>query len=101
MSLENCKGKIYKYKESRFVRKSGAIVTTREFVPIKRLSCKGCEHCGNIVELVDDYIQCDEIVSDNYENGGLYKLMANSFRVGRYDEPDEWDYELYFSKKED
>lgn len=94
----NCKGKIFRYKESRFVRKSGAIVTERSFIPMKKLSCDGCEHCDWYDCSIEDYINENEIESDSYEDGKLYMLIGKSFLCNGYAEPDEWDYELNFVK---
>lgn len=43
---DECKGRFYRVRDSRYLSTRGRVVHTREFIPLKRKSCFGCEECG-------------------------------------------------------
>ena len=64
-----CKGKVYKYIEGMFIGRTGNVILKTEFRPMKRLSCKGCEQCYWVEELLAEDISSDKFpIFDDFEN---------------------------------
>ena len=53
---DKCKGTIYQYSREFYREKNGSIVMKDKLRPMNSLSCKGCEKCYGIKEMVDEYI---------------------------------------------
>jgi hypothetical protein len=88
----DCKGKIFRVREGKFLRANGAIVFQREYVPMKRLSCPGCAKCD---WLVDDILESGFQVIEGGEPGDLVELKVTN--VGTDWETgyvDSWDLEF-------
>jgi hypothetical protein len=89
-----CKGKIYRVREANFIRKNGSIVSQREYVPMKRLSCPGCSLCDY---LESDLRENDYQVIDGGLDGDLVELRVTNIST-------DWEtgyvdgYDLEFAK---
>ncbi len=70
-----CKGLIYKAKENQFKNSKGHFVLKCEMVPMKRLSCSGCESCGGIYDCIEEL---DPIFPDVIEHNQLYELVIGN-----------------------
>ena len=71
----DCKGKIYRVRESSFMRANGAIVYQRSYQPLKRKSCPGCPACL----WMEDYLQeIDYKVADAGYDGDIVRLVVTN-----------------------
>lgn len=51
---DQCKGLMFRYKETRALTLRGGWKTVSEVYPLKRLSCPGCHACGDLMQVVRD-----------------------------------------------
>lgn len=42
----DCKGRVFRYRETMFLNKKGQLIVKETFTPMKKLSCPGCMDCG-------------------------------------------------------
>lgn len=59
-----CKGRVYRFRRSVYLSRRGEVVEQQKFIPMKRLSCPGCEFCM----FIDDALY-DEM--DQYKENGI------------------------------
>ena len=96
--INDCKGKIYKFKQNYFKNAKGHYIYKETMVPQKRLSCPGCEVCGWLIESLDEMNQY------TYDNGppieypehnALYELsVTNQSRDWESGVVDDYDIEF-------
>lgn len=95
----DCKGRVYRYRESNYISASGEIVIKQSFRLLKRLSCPGCEKCGWMMETLSEDMSCGCLpeIKGHPQADGIYQLV---FKAGAPD----WetgvveDWEWYFVK---
>lgn len=68
-----CKGRYYRCSLTRYLDKRGAYVETMKMVPMRRMSCPGCEECGWI----------DDELSESYSTYGTSPLFAKEPEHGK------------------
>ena len=89
-----CKGHVYRARVSTYIGKRGELVDIRKLIPLKRLSCSGCEICG----WIDDDLSKMGVESisnfDEIEDGKRYELIARP----TYSLDPEDDYEIQVSE---
>ena len=80
-----CSGLVYRCRLSTYLGKKGEIVSTVKMVPMKRLSCPGCDHCRAVKELLKEDLIEDNAPSfahaGDREDGALFKLVLTSHRL--------------------
>ena len=96
----DCVGKIYRCKINRFLNSKKEYVEQVRMIPQKRLSCRGCQHCGYLEEQISDFIQNKEsLLPEEPVNGALYHIeIINEVQDWETGIVDEWD--LAFIKME-
>ncbi len=95
---ETCKGLFFRVRKSSFMDSRGAICFNLHFVPLIRMSCKGCESC---------YYMYDDLRERNYDvdggigwrddlkNGDTVELkVTNIHRDWESGYIDDWDLEF-------
>ena len=80
-----CNGKVYKCKLTTSIGNRGEYVETMKMVPMKKLSCPGCESCGLADDDLRDVVSYDDRPTiTNPENGALYVLtIVNESRENK------------------
>lgn len=98
-----CKGKIYRCRINAYISPTtGQYVRTERMVPMKRLSCPGCEKCGYLDEYMSEDLHCagELAVEPDLEHGALYEFKITrqyrDWETGYVD-----DFEMAFVKVED
>lgn len=69
----SCKGRIYRLRINDYLGKRGELIYKETFVPVKKMSCQGCESCGWIDEFIREEMLCCngiKIVDDGVRNDG-------------------------------
>ena len=95
----SCKGRYYRGRKNTFVSKKGEYYYIEKMIPLKKLSCVGCEHCDYLDDELNEFTSSGYLLPtiNNIEDGGLYKLelvnVSTDFETGYVD-----DYELEFVK---
>lgn len=91
-----CKGQIYKGKINCYVNKAGHYVYSETMVPAKRKSCKGCEECGWLDEILSEYIGNEMFpIINNIEHEKFYILtVTNLSRDWETNHVDDFDLEF-------
>lgn len=70
-----CKGLFFRVRVSRYTTRSGVIGHKREYRPLKRMSCPGCDKCG---WMWDDLADHGNMFLDGGKDGEVVQLkMAN------------------------
>ena len=94
-----CKGKCYRGKINNFINVKGEVILQQRMIPVKRMSCCGCEDCDyteeDLHERMNDFDYMAPIFPEKIKHGQLYKLKVTG--VGRDWETgivDEWDLEF-------
>lgn len=91
---EQCNGRIYRAKLNTFINQKGEYIYQERMVPVKRLSCKGCERCGWEEENLSEFIanEVPIIMEKSIEHNALYRLeccnLNYDFETGICD---DWD----------
>ena len=93
MSEKTCNGAVYRFKINSFINAKGEVVETSRMIPMKRLSCKGCENCGDKSEMLSEWMSEGNTPDlGNCVNNGLYVLLVDvtsrDFETGH---ADDWD----------
>jgi len=89
---QECKGNVYRVREYSFFRKIGIIMFQREYVPMKKLSCPGCERCEYLTE---DMNESDFKVIHGGDHGDLVRLtITNEKHDWETGYIDTWDLEF-------
>lgn len=82
----DCKGRVFRYRETMFLNKKGQLIVKETFTPMKKLSCPGCMDCGWIDEefnlLLSDTILPEK--PEDLESGDLVELNI-TFSRNSYD----------------
>ena len=79
-----CKGLIYKLRVSRYLDSKGNYVKKRVFVRQRRLSCKGCDRCGWLLETLSEDVSYDITpIVQEYHNNGYYRLITTNHSYDR------------------
>ena len=100
-ATDTCKGHMYSYNENIYVGSHGEIVEKKTFRPLKRKSCKGCEHCGGIADMLDAELGEGLMVPypKNLNHGDYVMLIAINDGRGFEDLYDGWHLEFSKVKK--
>jgi hypothetical protein len=89
-----CKGLFFRCKINNYWGSNRRIVNSVEMVPVRRMSCSGCVHCGHAWEAMGDDVDIF-IVPTDVEHNGIYAL---NFVVDGTDWEsgivDDWHYEF-------
>lgn len=96
-----CDGLLYRCRINNFINNSGVYIEKVSFVPLKRMSCKGCEQCGFLIDDLKEFLANETPpIYDNLENGAIYELVvcnvSTDWESGYVD-----DWELCFKKVEE
>ena len=78
---KTCKGLFYRCYIGQFLTKDGSFHERIKMVPLKRKSCKGCEQCSGLLEILQEnssQFGQGVILPSNLENGGLYYLAITN-----------------------
>ena len=71
-----CKGLFFRCRFNTFINSKHELVSTIRMVPLKRLSCKGCEQCGWMPEYLWEDMSNDTCPDlTEVEDGEAYKLI--------------------------
>ena len=72
---EKCKGLFFRGSTSEYINSKRDYVTVDKLRFLKRMSCKGCEHCEGLLEYYQGYWFEDYLdVEDKIIHGELYVL---------------------------
>lgn len=99
---QQCNSLIFKAKVNVFLNSKNEFVYQQRMIPMKKLSCKGCNQCGFLLEELDERISNKDfsMIPENIEHGALYRLetthISRDWETGIID---DWD--LEFIKIED
>ena len=97
----NCKGRIYRYKESAYISARGDWCAKQSMVLMKRMSCSGCEDCGGLIELLEQICYPEEIIFPNkLKTDGLYILGVECEESGTYEYPEQTCYPKFIEYRE-
>ena len=97
---KQCKGLVYRFKESFYMGSRGEIVEKRIFSPLKKLSCDGCVDCDGLFDMLS--CELDEGMipfPSNLNSGDAVSLVA--INDGRCFEDLYDEYHLEFKKIEE
>lgn len=72
--IKQCKGLIFRCTVNTFVNAKGEYIHQERMIPMKRLSCPGCENCGFIRDNFREYTEENLVGVDKIEHGRLYRL---------------------------
>jgi hypothetical protein len=81
---EPCKGLIFRCRVNIYQNSQGAYVETKRMIPLIRQSCKGCEKCGWLTDMMDEEIDLcvnwhnGSLFTDDPEDGGTYEYKVTS-----------------------
>lgn len=88
---EPCKGRFYKGVINTFINSKGHIIEKKSLIPLKKLSCKGCEECGYLNEYLQEDISCNTFPPlDRIEHGKIYKIYVHGWQCYEGDWDSEW-----------
>ena len=102
--MEECRGRIYRFRVSQYVDGRGVFVRREKFVPMKRLSCPGCDRCFWVdeCEVRDMHNEMYTVWSDCLQVGDLVELsVTNVSRDWETGIVDDWDYEFVRNERGD
>jgi hypothetical protein len=75
-NIPKCKGHVFKAHVSSYSTRRGVYFKT-SLIKMKKLSCKGCEHCDWINDVFDEINNDWPLIGiENVINGGLYRIVA-------------------------
>ena len=94
-----CKGRFYRGRVSGYLNSRNEYVYTEKMIPLKRMSCPGCEKCGWVDDELSMFISektYPEVIG-GIEDGELYTIdicnISHDWESGIVD-----DYDLVFTK---
>ncbi len=94
-----CRGRIYKMRTSLYLSNESLISKTC-FVPMKRMSCSGCEDCSYLCEYLPEFASHGTGIcwkAEDEEEGALFRLdVGNASTDYETGIVDDWD--LVFTK---
>lgn len=92
--ISKCKGRIYRAKVNHFLNKNEHYIYQERMIPMKRMSCEGCDVCGWADEHLREFSYFDTplIMDEPIKHDQLYELIVCNLG---YDWEtgicDEWD----------
>lgn len=91
-----CIGRKYKCVVNPYVANGGTFTTKTSMILVKRLSCRGCEHCGWEEDELHELVACGGIpIMNIVEHNGLYELkIVNQHRDWESGCIDDYDLEF-------
>ncbi len=102
MNKMQCKGQIFRGRASVFLNTKGIYIYQERMIPMKRLSCTGCDSCGSLIGLLSEgYLEMDTrpIIQD-IEDGALYQLrIVNESKDWETGHVDDFDLEFVKTKE--
>lgn len=98
-----CKGQVYRCHREYYIGSRGEYVEKVKMVPAKRLSCRGCEQCGSLLDDLQEWVGNDTppiMPDDPYSDGEYFRLaVTNINRDWESGMVDDWDLEFVKIKK--
>jgi len=97
-----CKGLIYRCRVNNYVNGKGELLSQIRMIPLKRLSCKGCDHCACVIDTLSEDV-ANDLIPDltRVVSGKIYKLIyietGIDYETGVVD---DWDWEFREVKEE-
>ena len=91
-----CKGLIFKAEVTQYRTNRGFAFTTK-INKMKSMSCKGCEKCGSLEDIIYEFISNDSPIIGFYkvENGKLYTFnICNMYRDWETGYVEDYDLEI-------
>lgn len=73
---KKCKGLWFRGKVNEYVLSDGTYRIDKRLVPLKRMSCKGCEKCDWISEYIQDDFTYGNLELPEIKNKSLYELKV-------------------------
>lgn len=90
--IKNCKGRVYKCKVNKYVNGKDEYVEQIRMIPMKKMSCPGCEVCDWADEYLPDSNFWDNIEIDVIDDGAFYMLdVINISKDWESGIVDDWD----------
>jgi hypothetical protein len=71
-----CKGLVYRCRMTQYMDKNSCYVETVKMVPMKTLSCSGCEFCIWLHDFIREDIECNPQIWSDPENGELFEYCV-------------------------
>jgi len=99
---KTCKGLFFRAKLNMFINKKGEYVCQERMIPVKRISCKGCECCAPLLEELWEFAcEVDRPVIQKFEHNALYELkITNVFTDWETGYAEDWDLEFVMVEEE-
>jgi len=88
-----CKGRFYKGKVARFFNSKGEYVVSKRLIPMKRVSCKGCDQCMQDDEILNEHPEMLEDFEPHIEHNAVYERYVLA-EYSHYETADDHGYEL-------
>lgn len=79
---EGCPGLFFRGYNRTFITSTGGVTQRVELRFLKRRSCRGCEHCGYLAEMLGEEVAGMDI--HDIQEGKIYQLVVDGSR------PDDW-----------
>ena len=102
-STITCKGLVFKGKVTQYLTntKGNFEIVRKEKVRLsKRLSCKGCDHCGWLLDSINEL--SENVILPNIEHNELYSVHTiNESRDWETGIVDDYDVEFFKIEKSD
>lgn len=91
-----CKGLFYRGRVSSFLDKKGGYTYQERMVPLKRMSCPGCDQCEWLRDSLSESVSYgDTPVIKDIKDGAMYSLkVVNESRDFETGHIDSWDMEF-------
>ena len=88
-----CKGKIFRARKEIYLGSNGEYVEKKKMVPLKRKSCKGCEHCAWIEECLPEFVSDgDCLLPADFDENALYEIrVTKSYTDWETGIADDWE----------
>jgi len=83
----DCKGLVYRCRHTTFMTNRGYEENLKMNL-LKKISCRGCENCGGILEMLEEYADQGMISIPTMEDGALYTIKIFP---AHQDQPGDWD----------
>lgn len=71
---DQCIGIIFKLKINNYINKKGHIIYSYNFIPMKRLSCKGCMRCLIDIDTLKHLSKSEIPIFEDGDDNDLYAL---------------------------
>ena len=101
----DCIGMVFKASVTQYPTSKGFAFTTR-FNKLKKMSCKGCEKCGSLEDIIGEFICTNSTILglNKIQNNKLYEFkICNIYRDYETGYVEDYDLEIveYKPPKED